>query len=200
MTKVGRLVLVCAAGLAGSVETAHAQLPSSEEMQRRINAAASGQQNAATTRSLGPSRDIMSNDGERNGATSIYDPPRDAATPVASNLGVSLFAAPIPFRSGTAQLDLAAARDLLTIAKLLGAVQNRDRHFIIVGHTDAVGNQLRNQELSLRRADAVKAFLIRNGVSAGVIARTEGRGSSEPLDRTSGPSEINRRVEFKIMP
>jgi len=69
----------------------------------------------------------------------------------------------------------------------------------IVGHADEVGSREYNVSLSQRRADSVKAWLVKKGVPSDRI-ETRGVGPDEPLD-TSGTEAgraKNRRIEFKI--
>ncbi len=68
----------------------------------------------------------------------------------------------------------------------------------ISGHTDSVGKKGFNQQLSARRAAAVKAYLVKKGVSAGQLT-TKGYGPDKPVaDNTSPEGRAqNRRVEAK---
>lgn len=50
---------------------------------------------------------------------------------------------------------------------------------IVIGHTDRIGTEAYNQNLSERRANAVKAYLVKQGISAEHI-RASGKGESEP--------------------
>jgi len=71
----------------------------------------------------------------------------------------------------------------------------------VTGHTDNTGSAAYNQDLSYRRANAVAAILINNGVSSGRI-RTFGAGESQPIAsnlNASGRAQ-NRRVEIVIRP
>jgi len=66
----------------------------------------------------------------------------------------------------------------------------------IEGHTDLVGSSQANQQLSLKRAKAIKDYLItRHGVDPGRLA-VVGYGETRPLVNIEGESEQNRRVEF----
>ncbi len=69
----------------------------------------------------------------------------------------------------------------------------------IVGHTDLHGDADYNLRLSERRAQAVRADLIRRGISAERL-QTRGAGMSEPLSPRRGAphDEANRRTEFRI--
>jgi len=70
----------------------------------------------------------------------------------------------------------------------------------IEGHTDNVGSDSTNLDLSLRRARAVRAFLIQAGVKAERL-EANGFGETKPVDtnRTSAGRSRNRRVEFVIL-
>lgn len=67
----------------------------------------------------------------------------------------------------------------------------------IVGHTDNSGSDATNLDLSKRRAVAVKAELVKLGVSADMLT-TDGMGASVPIASNDTPSNkaLNRRVEF----
>jgi outer membrane protein OmpA-like peptidoglycan-associated protein len=69
----------------------------------------------------------------------------------------------------------------------------------IYGHTDNVGNESANQSLSERRANAVRAYLLKKGVSEAQI-ETKGFGSANPIaDNTSAEGKSkNRRVEIVL--
>ena len=72
---------------------------------------------------------------------------------------------------------------------------------VVVGHTDNVGSEQYNLELSLRRANAVADYLIMHGVAVSRMG-TEGRGEMEPIannDTVDGRSQ-NRRVEIFVVP
>lgn len=64
-----------------------------------------------------------------------------------------------------------------------------------VGHTDRLGKAAYNQKLSERRAEAVKAYLVKKGVSADVI-KTAGKGETEPVVNCPNPS---KKGEIKNM-
>jgi outer membrane protein OmpA-like peptidoglycan-associated protein/tetratricopeptide (TPR) repeat protein len=79
--------------------------------------------------------------------------------------------------------------------------QNQNIVVEIGGHTDAVGTKGYNQYLSLKRAQAVKDYLIKKGINTRRI-KTTGYGKSRPLasnDDERGGRELNRRVEFKVL-
>lgn len=71
---------------------------------------------------------------------------------------------------------------------------------IAVGHTDSVGTDAYNQKLSVRRAEAVKAYLQGKGVEASRIY-TEGKGETQPIadNKTDAGRAKNRRVAIEIV-
>jgi OmpA-OmpF porin, OOP family len=69
----------------------------------------------------------------------------------------------------------------------------------LVGHTDSIGTDEYNQKLSQRRADAVKIYLVSQGMPAENI-HTEGRGEREPVadNKTKEGRQENRRVDVAV--
>lgn len=70
----------------------------------------------------------------------------------------------------------------------------------IEGHTDSIGDEDYNQQLSERRADAVARFLRVNGINTDRLI-VEGKGESDPIadNNTAEGRQQNRRVEFEII-
>lgn len=87
-----------------------------------------------------------------------------------------------------------------TVKKLKAALATWPApHLVVVGHTDLAGSQEFNDRLSMRRAQSVAAFLIREGIPAQQI-ETAGRGKREPLVPTADDvaHPMNRRVVITI--
>lgn len=86
------------------------------------------------------------------------------------------------------------------ISHVLELIQERQPVSIgVVGHTDTAGNERYNAELSLRRAEAVKQLLVKEGVQPGVV-ETDSHGEHNLLVKTGdGVHEPkNRRVEVVV--
>jgi OOP family OmpA-OmpF porin len=71
---------------------------------------------------------------------------------------------------------------------------------VATGHTDSVGSDAYNIKLSLRRANAVKAFLVSKGIPADRIF-TAGKGEGTPVasNKTRDGRAKNRRVEVEVV-
>jgi OOP family OmpA-OmpF porin len=71
---------------------------------------------------------------------------------------------------------------------------------IAIGHTDSIGSEAYNQRLSLRRAQAVKAYLVSKGIASNRVA-AEGKGEKQPVasNRTREGRAKNRRVEVEVV-
>ena len=84
---------------------------------------------------------------------------------------------------------------------LLANLQGMNTEAIVtIGHTDAVGADSYNEKLSLRRAEAVKAYLVSNGVAAARVF-VEGKGEAQPVadNKTAEGRAKNRRVTVEVV-
>ena len=84
---------------------------------------------------------------------------------------------------------------------LIGKIKDINLEVIIaVGHTDAVGSDAYNQKLSIRRSEAVKAYLVSKGIEKNRVY-TEGKGEKQPVadNKTSEGRAKNRRVEIEVV-
>ena len=78
---------------------------------------------------------------------------------------------------------------------------NPDKNILIEGHTDDIGSEEYNLQLSNKRAESVKSALIDKGISADRI-KTKGCGASQPLSTNNFDDELktlNRRVSMSLI-
>jgi OmpA-OmpF porin, OOP family len=104
----------------------------------------------------------------------------------------------IGFLPDSARIDAASAPLLDRAYQLL--TEYPGLFVEIAGHTSSEGNADRNMTLSLQRAEAVKAALVKRGVAASRIL-TVGHGADVPIadNKTDEGRRKNRRIEFRIM-
>jgi len=84
---------------------------------------------------------------------------------------------------------------------LVGKVKGINLEVIIaVGHTDSIGTDAYNQKLSVRRSEAVKAYLVSKGIEKSRVY-TEGKGEKQPVadNKTKEGRAKNRRVEIEVV-
>ena len=123
--------------------------------------------------------------------------PAPAAAPVAAATKVT-YAADAFFDFDKAVLKPEGRAKLDDLA---GKVQGINLEVVIaVGHTDSTGAAAYNQSLSVRRAEAVKAYLVSKGIESNRIY-TEGKGLTQPVadNATREGRSKNRRVEVEVV-
>jgi len=101
------------------------------------------------------------------------------------------------FEYNKAELKPGAMRNLEPLLTFLR--EHPNRALLIEGYTDSTGSDSYNLELSQRRADAVRSFLVSNGMSADrVLARGYGESYPVTTNDTEAGRQQNRRVEIVI--
>lgn len=105
----------------------------------------------------------------------------------------------VSFDFNSSSLKSTFYSSLNKIAEIM--VRYPQTQILIVGHTDSVGSEQYNLDLSLRRANAVADYLMTHGVSRSRLG-TEGHGELEPLatNSTADGRARNRRVEIFVVP
>ena len=87
------------------------------------------------------------------------------------------------------------------LADLTSKIKDMNLEVIIaVGHTDSIGTDVYNQKLSIRRAEAVKAYLVSQGIETNRVY-TEGKGEKQPVadNKNAAGRAKNRRVEIEVV-
>lgn len=98
------------------------------------------------------------------------------------------------FPTGKSQLTPAGKKKL---AELTTSLKDDKRNIVVVGHTDTKGSDEANMNLSKTRADAVREYLVSQGIDESRI-RSEGKGETQPIADNATPEgrATNRRVEI----
>ena len=126
----------------------------------------------------------------------VVKPPAPAPLPVAATKVTYAADAFFDFDKAVVKAEGKAKLD-----DLIGKVKGINLEVIIaVGHTDSVGSDAYNQKLSVRRAEAVKAYLVSNGIEKNRVY-TEGKGEKQPVadNKTKEGRAKNRRVEIEVV-
>ena len=136
-------------------------------------------------------RDQANEDAQR--AQAELDQMKATPTP----RGMLMTLGDVLFDTGRAELKPGAGQKMDQLAHFLN--EHPDRKLQIEGFTDSVGSEAYNEELSQRRAEAVKSALLTRGVNSSRI-ETKGYGKSYPVasNSESGGRQLNRRVEVII--
>jgi outer membrane protein OmpA-like peptidoglycan-associated protein/tetratricopeptide (TPR) repeat protein len=105
----------------------------------------------------------------------------------------------IEFDGGSANLKPEMENDLHLVIDFL--ISNPDFRLRIVGHTDTKGNAQKNKELSQKRADAIKNYIVSYGKLEQDRVVAIGMGSQKPIispETNEVDKKLNRRVEFEL--
>ncbi|WP_082584517.1 OmpA family protein [Noviherbaspirillum sp. Root189] len=103
----------------------------------------------------------------------------------------------VEFENASALLTVAGKEILDELAETLKTIPTK--RIDIVGHTDNVGDAVRNLALSRARADSVKIYLVAKGITPQIM-RVSGLGADQPLtdNTTAEGRRRNRRIEFRL--
>jgi len=128
--------------------------------------------------------------------------PRPATRPAAASTAAPeatprILAAPVNFTHDSADIPAYFEPFLINLAAAMQRPEAKGKLLVISGHTDSVGADSYNLELSMRRAQAVEMFLLSRGVPSSQVVST-GKGERELLPDYPGEHALNRRVEFQV--
>lgn len=105
----------------------------------------------------------------------------------------------ITFDYNSANISQKALPAVAELGKALTSPQLKGTTFVLAGHTDAQGSDAYNQDLSERRADAVKKYLMeKHGIAAADLV-TVGYGETRLKNPNDPNAEANRRVQVVNM-
>jgi outer membrane protein OmpA-like peptidoglycan-associated protein len=105
----------------------------------------------------------------------------------------------IQFDYNSADISASSMPSVQSLGKALSNASLRGSTFVVAGHTDAIGSEAYNQDLSERRADAIKRYLTEKYGIAGTDLVTVGYGKDKPKDPNAPMDPINRRVQVVNM-
>jgi len=114
-------------------------------------------------------------------------------TPAMEEKAISL---QVLFEYDSANLTAQAIQQLQPVGRALASDDLKGMSFRIEGHTDVIGGDQYNLELSQRRADAVKTYLTDQYGLVDISIQVVGKGKSDLADKDNPTSEVNRRVRI----
>jgi outer membrane protein OmpA-like peptidoglycan-associated protein len=105
----------------------------------------------------------------------------------------------INFDYNSAEISARSLESVEALGRALSNSELKGSTFVVAGHTDAAGAEGYNQDLSERRADAIKRFLVDKYGINGADLVTVGYGKSKLKDPNQPMAEANRRVQVVNM-
>jgi len=105
----------------------------------------------------------------------------------------------IQFDYNSADISSSSLPTVQALGKALSNSNMRGSTFVVAGHTDAIGGETYNQDLSERRADSIKRYLTEKYGINGTDLVTVGYGKTKPKDPSAPMDPINRRVQVVNM-
>ncbi len=170
-------IQISTASLAENVKM-YSNVPSADEMASQLFPSAPPQRGRPKTRSIS------------------FDPIETAtapAPPAAEAVGIGL---PIQFNYNSDEITNASRPYVDELGKMLSRDDLLTEKIVIEGHTDASGSIQYNQQLSMRRAEAIKQYLFyKYGIARDRLV-VSGKGEYAPLSGQDPFAAINRRVEI----
>jgi outer membrane protein OmpA-like peptidoglycan-associated protein len=105
----------------------------------------------------------------------------------------------INFDYNSADISTKSLSSVQALGRALSNPDLKGSTFVVAGHTDAAGGEAYNQELSERRADSIKKYLVDKYGITGTDLVTVGYGKSKLKDAANPLADINRRVQVVNM-
>ena len=105
----------------------------------------------------------------------------------------------IQFEYNSADISKNSVTAVQELGKALSDSTLKGSTFVVAGHTDAIGGEAYNQDLSERRADTIKKYLTEKYGVDGSNLVTVGYGKTRPKDANAPMDPANRRVQVVNM-
>jgi outer membrane protein OmpA-like peptidoglycan-associated protein len=105
----------------------------------------------------------------------------------------------IQFDYNSADISTTSLPSVQALGKALSDANLKGSTFVVAGHTDAVGSEAYNQDLSERRADSIKRYLTEKYGINGTDLVTVGYGKTKPKNPNAPLDPVNRRVQVVNM-
>ena len=105
----------------------------------------------------------------------------------------------IQFDYNSDKITTTSMPSVQALCKALSDANLKGSTFVVAGHTDAIGGEAYNQDLSERRADTIKRYLTEKYGIIGTDLVTVGYGKTKPKDPNAPMDPINRRVQVVNM-
>src|SRR6266481_1594032 len=105
----------------------------------------------------------------------------------------------IHFDYNSADISKGSTQAVQELGKALSDASLKGSTFVVAGHTDAIGGEAYNQDLSERRADTIKRYLTGKYGITGANLVTVGYGKTKPKDPNAPLDPVNRRVQVVNM-
>jgi outer membrane protein OmpA-like peptidoglycan-associated protein len=184
---------------AAAAQAAQAQTQQMQQQQQQMQQQMQAQQQQAAQQAAELERtksELAARDAEARELRMQQELARIAATKN-DQRGIVVTLPGIFFDTGKSTLKAGAKNTLAKIAEQLKG--NNDVRVSIEGHTDSVGSDEKNQELSEKRANAVRDYLVGNGIPSDRVTAA-GKGEADPVasNKTAAGRLQNRRVEMII--
>ena len=134
----------------------------------------------------------------KNGTDPLNPKDDRSAEELVLERGRTIVMSGVTFSSGS--VELTRESQWILDRSFIALIVDPDLKVEIVGYTDNVGDPDENRRLSLRRAQAVRSYLINRGIVAGRL-RAAGKGMADPIAPNDTPEgrAKNRRIEFHVL-
>jgi outer membrane protein OmpA-like peptidoglycan-associated protein len=105
----------------------------------------------------------------------------------------------INFDYNSAEINAKSLPSVQALGRALSNPDLKGSTFVVAGHTDAAGGEAFNQDLSERRADSIKKYLVEKYSISATDLVTVGYGKTKLKDPANPLAEVNRRVQVANM-